>query len=579
MGQLRSLTALSVLASSNLVTIPDELSQLNNLQDLYISDCNNLTALPDAVWQLRSLGKLRLQGCSKVCVISEALGQLNSLRELALAKCSSLGCLPHMVGQLCRLETLNLSGCSALESVPGTVGQLTNLVRLDLQDCTSLSRVPAEIGQLISLQKLKMSGCSSLSSVANEVGSLTSLQLLDLTGCISLSWLPTTVGDLVSLDTLLLDNCYSLSTLPEAVGRLHSLVSLSLSGCTTLTRLPETLGRLHLLQSLYLWKCSCLTALPYNMEHMTSLSVLDLQSCNSLKGLLQDLVLKAAAVGSWPELNLSYCSEVASLAESVMRLSSMLIKAKARVRVRGWGGIAQGLTIDKRGYITMTVTAAQQLRRTTIVQQLLADRTLILDLLSRLSWMGVLLGAATFTAALAAPGQSEGKKDVSAFFALDLLSFGFSMVPVVFVVACSVPHTGRLSSRAEAGMIWLSLLLASLLLVLAVMCGMLALLFGVWDGFAPAGRELCVALPLAVCLVLTAMLCVLLVHCLSAVFPGGLALAAAAESVGAAQRWQQLQEVLGKCWKKLQQCWHSSNPALAGQQQQQQLGQQLQQVA
>jgi lysylphosphatidylglycerol synthetase-like protein (DUF2156 family) len=63
------------------------------------------------------------------------------------------------------------------------------------------------------------------------------------------------------------------------------------------------------------------------------------------------------------------------------------------------------------------------------------------------------------------------------FFVFDLLSFGFSIILVMFV-ACSVPRTGRSEPRAAAGFIWLSLVVASSLLMLAVACGMLALLFG-----------------------------------------------------------------------------------------------------
>lgn len=58
-----------------------------------------------------------------------------------------------------------------------------------------------------------------------------------------------------------------------------------------------------------------------------------------------------------------------------------------------------------------------------------------------------------------------------------------------------------------------------------------SLLLGVWDGFAPQGRELCVALPSAASMFFAALLCVLLVHRLAAVIPGKKAIAEAAESV------------------------------------------------
>jgi hypothetical protein len=65
------------------------------------------------------------------------------------------------------------------------------------------------------------------------------------------------------------------------------------------------------------------------------------------------------------------------------------------------------------------------------------------------------------------------------FFALDLLSFGFSMSLVLFVVVCSMPRKFGIQSAKYAGMIWLSLVMASFLMAAAVGCGMGALVAGV----------------------------------------------------------------------------------------------------
>lgn len=192
----------------------------------------------------------------------------------------------------------------------------------------------------------------------------------------------------------------------------------------------------------------------------------------------------------------------------------------------------------------------EQLRRDAIVKRLLTDKDTIITSLERLSWLAVLLAAATFTAAIAPPGgydngllflpysnadcQSEqssgssgggeqpyssvsscsisaskaacpvGAEDISgtciqapdactngidckaqlyagnlrAFFVLDLLSFGFSMALVLFVVACSMPRKIGTQSAKYAGLIWLSLVVASLLMAAAVGCGMGALVAG-----------------------------------------------------------------------------------------------------
>lgn len=65
------------------------------------------------------------------------------------------------------------------------------------------------------------------------------------------------------------------------------------------------------------------------------------------------------------------------------------------------------------------------------------------------------------------------------FFVLDLLSFGFSVALVLFVVACSMPrHIGAQSAK-YAGLIWLTLVMAFSLLALAVASGVGALVAGV----------------------------------------------------------------------------------------------------
>jgi hypothetical protein len=90
------------------------------------------------------------------------------------------------------------------------------------------------------------------------------------------------------------------------------------------------------------------------------------------------------------------------------------------------------------------------------------------------------------------------------FFVLDLLSFGFSMPLVLFVVASSMPR--RIDSKAAkfAGVIWLSFVTASTLMAAAVGCGMGALVAGML-AVHPAQYMTDVYVPFYVTLVL--MLC------------------------------------------------------------------------
>jgi hypothetical protein len=86
------------------------------------------------------------------------------------------------------------------------------------------------------------------------------------------------------------------------------------------------------------------------------------------------------------------------------------------VNFLGWGGVCHGLmsndswnfhVLSDRSGVVFSTRLAVKLRRATTVQRLLHDQGTVLELLSRLSWLGVLLGAATFTAALAPPGGCD----------------------------------------------------------------------------------------------------------------------------------------------------------------------------
>lgn len=252
----------------------------------------------------------------------------------------------------------------------------------------------------------------------------------------------------------------------------------------------------------------------------------------------------------------------------------MLVAAEAVVKLSGWHRYVRGLRTDEWGKLKIQQDTVEQLKRATVVPMLLADRDFILDLLSRLSWVGTLLGAATYTAALAPP---SGSNNVG-FSVLNLLSFGFSLMLVVFVVACSIPSAGShmcsTARPADAVLIWLSLLVASALLILAVMCGMLALLVGVWNAY---GQEPCrwgyVFVPSLLPMVCTGLLCWLLLHRLWAVFPGWPAAAAACEWAVGSTRWKRLQ----RCWGRMC-CWQPTkkvgNTALTGSNTEENAGQQ-----
>lgn len=325
------------------------------------------------------------------------------------------------------------------ETLPSIQGPVPALLSLEVQRCGSLHSLPQGFCYLHELKTVLVAYCECLETIPIDLWSAPSLKRLLLSDCSSLVTLPLIwmlIRGTPPLSFLSSTYCSSLRSLPDNIDMLTQLEHLQLVGCASLSRLPESLGKLSELKVLDVQYCG-LTALPYDMSGMDALTSLDASGCNSLKAVPRTLRIRQQ---QQQQLGLSYCSEVDSLAESLVQVSGMLADAGVRVGVRGWGEHAQGLKLDKQGTFVITEDAAKQLRRVVVVQRLLGDRGTVLELLSRLSWLGVLLGAATFTAALAAPGGF--KQTLPTFFAFDLLSFGFSMMLVVFVVACSIPQTG-----------------------------------------------------------------------------------------------------------------------------------------
>lgn len=187
-----------------------------------------------------------------------------------------------------------------------------------------------------------------------------------------------------------------------------------------------------------------------------------------------------------------------------------------KVHLRGWDSLL--------GYQDKPVPLCDlvdQLKEETIVQKLLEDAALVRELLSRMSWLAILLATAAFTGAITPPGgwdsgrlflpyagnnnsvdtcadplaavnQSGGNnskpadsaKDarcpttvqfgsMRAYNTLVMLTFGISISLVLFLVAFSIPSIKVVphNRQAMAGHMYDQLVFATFLMVLTVACG------------------------------------------------------------------------------------------------------------
>ncbi|GLC70092.1 hypothetical protein PLESTF_000923200 [Pleodorina starrii] len=149
---------------------------------------------------------------------------------------------------------------------------------------------------------------------------------------------------------------------------------------------------------------------------------------------------------------------------------------------------ASGYARSHMGLTPLDMAGDSQIKsdlRKQMVEATLKDkRATLMSTLERMSWIAILLATTTFAAFMQPPRgltdeglvrMEDERALMRSFWVLDILAFSFSMTTVVFVVALSFPSPKRLS---VAG-VWLTLAGISFTLIMAVICGLLAFLFGV----------------------------------------------------------------------------------------------------
>lgn len=210
-----------------------------------------------------------------------------------------------------------------------------------------------------------------------------------------------------------------------------------------------------------------------------------------------------------------------------------------RVNLQGWAPW-EGIVQDEFGvggdapYVLLRDIKGSLLVATKI-EKLMSDEGFVRDLLTKLSWLAVLLASAAFAAGRSPPGGWKdgglpscssaahcpaGSQDfLRRFFVLDLLTFGFAAALVLYLVACAVPQTGQ-TRRDAAVRMYVSLWIAALLLSAAVGCGMGALWAGVLAVYPSEFVVVDVWVPLAVSAGLLLAAACWLVARLCEVYPG-----------------------------------------------------------
>ncbi|PIN23640.1 Apoptotic ATPase [Handroanthus impetiginosus] len=287
---MESLTVLEVLRCSNcnelLSLWPNEIlpEHLTHLRRLVIAGRSQLVSLGQGDQQLPcNLEVLELFGCDNLVSLPNDLSNLRSLKELIIGDCIKFINFPEN-GIPPTLKRLVIRHCVALESLPTNI---SNLERLEIEECSSLTKwVTGHFPG--ALKKLSIQSCTQLEPVSDMMfPQVSSLLLEDLN---LYNWHNSTnlvhhLHGFSHLVELYLCKCHGLECFPEQ-GLPPSLRVLIIALCAHLTSLPDKLQTMKFLESLAIDSCPRLDNFP-EFDLPPNLSSLSIRGSKRLKPLTQ----------------------------------------------------------------------------------------------------------------------------------------------------------------------------------------------------------------------------------------------------------------------------------------------------
>ena len=232
----QSLTKLSLSYKGS--EFPSWVHNASSLRNLSIKD-SKIMALPDWIGDLQSLTWLSLYDNENLETLPHSIGNLKNLFYLDI-KVSLIKTLPDSIGDLQSLTNLSLYNNGSLETLPDSIGNLNNLVRLHINN-SPIKTLPDSMGNLRNLQHLILTG-SLIEKIPDWIGSLQSLTLLLLFDNGNLKTLSDSVGNLKNLTRLSLGDS-PIEKLPDTIVNCTALESVDIFG-TEISSVPDFISSL-----------------------------------------------------------------------------------------------------------------------------------------------------------------------------------------------------------------------------------------------------------------------------------------------------------------------------------------------
>eukprot|EP00253_Pinus_taeda_P016718 PITA_16718 len=228
-GNLTSLTTLSLAGNSFTGPIPVTLKNLQILERLYLGNNNLQGNIPMEIGQLKKLGLLSLNNNNLIGRIPDSIANLTQLKYLYLFMNRLSGKIPENLGKCVNLLLLDLS-YNKFNGISPSVASFADLAfYFNLSNNLLEGHLPLELSKMTMLQAIDISANQLTGYIPSGLGNCKELQYLNLS-CNALEGLiPISLGELLSLQNIDLSSNNLSGGIPTPLANLKMLSQLNFS--------------------------------------------------------------------------------------------------------------------------------------------------------------------------------------------------------------------------------------------------------------------------------------------------------------------------------------------------------------
>eukprot|EP00253_Pinus_taeda_P005590 PITA_05590 len=229
-GNLTSLTFLSLESNSFTGSIPSSVNMLQKLERLYMGSNHLQGSIPMEIGQLKTLGLLDLSKNNLSGRIPDFVANLQQLRYLYLNHNQLSGNIPANLGKCVNLLLLDLSYKKLTGHIPPQVAGLANLAfYFNLSNNLLHGHVPLALGKFNKLQAIDVSANQFTGYIPSALGSCQEIEYLNLSCNTFEGPIPLSLSELLNLQDLDLSSNNLSGGIPISLENLTMLHHLNFS--------------------------------------------------------------------------------------------------------------------------------------------------------------------------------------------------------------------------------------------------------------------------------------------------------------------------------------------------------------